>query len=275
MHDKLIKISYPPCCPVLFFLKTFILVMFSGLLLGGTLPPLSETEVMRLAEKIWDNECNRKIKGLTTWNQGEDCASMGIGHFIWYPEGRRGPYEETFPLLLAFLEKRGATLPSWLQPKRSCPWHVKEVFEKDLYELPMRQLRNFLYETRSLQAQFMVERLGEALTKMLATLPPKEHQKIENLFHRLSKDPRGLFALLDYCNFKGYGTLPTERYAGEGWGLLQVLQHMSENSADLLEEFIDTAKKLLNERVKNAPAIRKEDQWLKGWYHRINRYRDP
>ena len=29
--------------------------------------------------------------------------------------------------------------------------------------------------------------------------------------------------MIDYVNFKGDGLKPTERYKGEGWGLLQVL----------------------------------------------------
>jgi hypothetical protein len=48
-------------------------------------------------KKIWQNECNGTIAGLTSWNAGEDFASLGIGHFIWYPKGRRGPFEKVFP----------------------------------------------------------------------------------------------------------------------------------------------------------------------------------
>src|SRR6266446_3164255 len=52
---------------------------------------LSHADVQRIGKKIWQNECNGTISGLTSWNQGEDFASLGIGHFIWYPQGRRGP----------------------------------------------------------------------------------------------------------------------------------------------------------------------------------------
>ncbi len=54
------------------------------------------------------------ISGLTSWNQGEDFASLGIGHFIWYPKGRQGPFEESFPTLVSFVSSRGAKLPTLL-----------------------------------------------------------------------------------------------------------------------------------------------------------------
>src|SRR5258706_488493 len=52
---------------------------------------LSHADVLRIGKRVWQNECNGTISGLTAWNEGEDFASLGIGHFIWYPKGRRGP----------------------------------------------------------------------------------------------------------------------------------------------------------------------------------------
>src|SRR5438552_18973326 len=60
---------------------------------------LSHAEALRIGKRIWQNECNGTVAGLTSWNTGEDFASLGIGHFIWYPEGRRGPFEESFSKL--------------------------------------------------------------------------------------------------------------------------------------------------------------------------------
>ena len=40
-------------------------------------------------------------------------ASLGIGHFIWYPKGRRGPFDESFPKLVSFISNRGAKLPTF------------------------------------------------------------------------------------------------------------------------------------------------------------------
>src|SRR2546423_8459695 len=71
---------------------------------------LTHTEATRIGKKIWQNECNGTISGLTSWNAGEDFASLGIGHFIWYPEGKPGPFEESFPKLVAFVAQHGAKL---------------------------------------------------------------------------------------------------------------------------------------------------------------------
>lgn len=233
---------------------------------------LSDEQAMQMAQKIWYNECHGSVKGLTSWNKGEDFASMGIGHFIWYPAGRVGPFEETFPTLLAFLEKRGAVLPPVVKNNRACPWYTKNNFENEIYDLPMRQLRDFLYETRTLQAIFMVQRLEEALPKLLANVQPRHRERVESHFNRLAQDPKGLFLLLDYVNFKGYGTSPTEQYRGEGWGLLQVLQSMPNQTDNPREDFVIAAKKVLTARVKNSPENRNEEQWLKSWIKRVNSY---
>ena len=58
---------------------------------------ISHSDALKVGKRVWQNECNGTISGLTSWNQGEDFASLGIGHFIWYPKERRGPFEEEFP----------------------------------------------------------------------------------------------------------------------------------------------------------------------------------
>src|ERR1700761_3682082 len=63
-----------------------------------------------IGRKVWMNECDGTVTGLTSWNGGEAFPSLGIGHFIWYPAGKRGPYEESFPLLIAYLRDRQVKL---------------------------------------------------------------------------------------------------------------------------------------------------------------------
>ena len=65
-------------------------------------------QVLQLGRRIWRNECRGTYSGLTSWNRGEEFASLGIGHFIWYPEGRQGPFRESFPMLLSYLRRHGA-----------------------------------------------------------------------------------------------------------------------------------------------------------------------
>src|SRR5689334_13717370 len=185
---------------------------------------LSHAEAMRIGRKIWQNECGGTVAGLTSWNAGENFASLGIGHFIWYPAGVRGPFEESFPNFVRFAEKRGAKLPELLPGRKSgdCPWNSRQEFLAAESSKQMRQLRTFLVDTIDLQADFLVERLRGALPKMLAAAPAGERSRIEQQFEHVASSPQGVYALIDYVNFKGEGVLAMERYRGRGWGLLQV-----------------------------------------------------
>src|SRR4051812_27541915 len=99
--------------PPLIFLLTFILFAFS----------ISKEDANRIGEKIWKNECRGTVEGLTNWKKGENFASVGIGHFIWYSVGKKERFEEMFPELLAFLESQGIVLPTWLKNVKGCPWN--------------------------------------------------------------------------------------------------------------------------------------------------------
>ena len=237
---------------------------------------LSRAEAMRIGKKIWQNECNGTVSGLTSWNAGENFASLGIGHFIWYPKGVRGPFDESFPELVEFASSRGADLPEVVRANRNsgCPWSTKAEFTAASDSAQMKELRQFLVDTVPLQADFLVQRLQKALPKMLAEVPAAERANIERQFARVASTPQGCYALVDYVNFKGEGVLETERYKGQGWGMLQVLQGMSGsgNGAAAAREFATSAAKVLTQRVENSPAERNERRWLAGWLQRVKTY---
>jgi hypothetical protein len=137
----------------------------------------------------------------------------------------------------------------------------------------MNQLRRFLADTIDLQAEFLVARLDAALPKMLAEAAPADRPNVQQQFERLTKTPQGCYALVDYVNFKGEGVLHSERYQGQGWGLLQVLEVMHGNSeAEGADEFSRAATAVLTRRVHNSPPGRHESQWLTGWLRRVNSY---
>ncbi len=232
---------------------------------------LSPSNYAQIGARVWKNECAGTIPGLTSWNRGEDFASLGIGHFIWYPVGKHGPFEESFPELIAFFKRQGASVPAWLLETPSCPWKTRQEFLTDFDSQKMRSLRNFLANSISLQSRFLAERLENALPKMLNAAPASDRERIESNFYRVASGPSGMYALIDYVNFKGDGTLPTERYAGQGWGLLQVLQGMQNGPA--VSEFSKSAKRVLELRVRNSPPGRQEKRWLPGWLDRVDSYR--
>jgi len=235
---------------------------------------LSRSDALKIGKRIWQNECNGTIAGLTSWNEGENFASLGIGHFIWYPKGQRGPFEESFPKLVGFMTTRGVTLPVLVARagEQPCPWSSREEFRRAQRSEEMKQLRQFLADTVDFQTEFLIARLQSSLPKMLAEAAPTNRPNIERQFERVARTPQGCYALVDYVNFKGEGVLHTERYQGQGWGLLQVLEEMPANERDALKEFSRAAVVVLKRRVANSPPERKEARWLPGWFNRVRSY---
>ncbi len=237
---------------------------------------LSRAEASRIGRKIWQNECGGTIAGLTSWNTGENFASLGIGHFIWYPKGLRGPFEESFTDLARFASSRNVSLPDVVAKNREigCPWNSRSEFLAASDSPEMKALRSFLAETVDLQTEFLVRRLQQALPKMLKEASAAEAGYVQRQFDRVASTPQGCYALIDYVNFKGEGVLETERYHGQGWGLLQALQAMSGSGLgrSAAQEFGRAARTVLTERVKNSPPERKESRWLGGWLQRVNSF---
>ncbi len=231
---------------------------------------LSDSEAERFGRRLWQNESGGTINGLTAWNEGEDFASLGIGHFIWYPADRRGPFEESFPELVTFLRREGTSVPAWIQDARACPWPDRQSFLRAQSSERMISLRSFLERTIGLQAKFAANRLENALPKMLADVDPAKRERLRQNFARVAAEPDGVYALVDYVNFKGEGTLQTERYRGEGWGLEQVLLQMEDEPP--LKAFSHSAERVLAQRVKNSPPERREGRWLTGWLNRVRSY---
>jgi len=206
------------------------------------------------------------------WNERENFASLGIGHFIWYPKGVKSSFEETFPSLLAFFEVHKVKLPDWLNKNSCCPWSSHQDFLTNALETKKKELQNLLSETISLQATFIVERFEQTLQKVFVDLPHSEKQDLLKKIESIGASLQGKYALIDYLNFKGAGIAQTERYCGQGWGLRQVLQEMPSNAKDPLLAFAETAKKMIRRRVQNAPRDRHEERWLPGWLKRIDSY---
>lgn len=251
-------------------MKSIGLLLLTLVTMNAQTISLSDTQALEIGKRIWKNECAGTVNGLTSWNGGEAFASLGIGHFIWYPTAQKGIYNESFPKLVAYYQQQGVKLPSWLTPATLCPWPNKAAFQKDFQGAKLTELRTLLAKTVPLQARFAALRLEAALPKMLESAPVAERETIRKNFYRVAAEPLGLYALMDYVNFKGEGTSPAERYQGKGWGLLQVLEGMGNGPA--LKEFAASADRALTRRVANAPAERNESKWLPGWRNRIQTY---
>ncbi|MEM7007725.1 MAG: hypothetical protein AAF462_01155 [Thermodesulfobacteriota bacterium] len=237
---------------------------------------MTDQELAKIGELIFINEGGGKIDNLTTWNEGEEFASLGIGHFIWYPKDKEYRFYEIFPVVYEFIVSKGIQPPLWMSEMKpfDLPWDSREQFYFEFNTPKMISLREFLVGSISQQTLFMAMRLENSLPKILEAAPPKDRENIKRQFYRVANSPMGMYVLIDYVNFKGEGTLKSERYKGQGWGLLQILQGMKGTQEGLpaLEEFAQGAQRVLLRRVANSPPERGEKRWIPGWKNRIKTY---
>jgi hypothetical protein len=249
--------------------------------LTAEIPGFSREQVDWIAARIFANECSSDVDCLTAWNAGEDFPSLGLGHFIWYRAEQQEIYTETFPALLHYYREQDVPLPEWLadQPDPESPWQNREQFQAAYHGDRLTGLREFLLQTLPVQAGFIMQRQETALNKILAHARADQREAIASLYRDLAAaaPPYGRYALIDYVNFKGEGIAPAERYQGQGWGLLQVLQEMLDDPlpADLPIRFRNAAAEVLTRRVANAPPARDEQRWLRGWLNRLDTYLPP
>ena len=235
---------------------------------------LSAQEIREIGQKVTHNECGGDVEKFTSWLNGEKWASLGAIHALWYPEGVEQTFKETFPKLVRFIKAHGKKVPS-IALRRYCPWKTQAEFMAALNSPEMKELRQFLKDTVDLQIAFAIQRLKKSLPRLLDVIK-NESQKnhIKQQFYRVLHSKNGVYVLVDYLNFKGEGSGPASSYNGYRWGLLQVLEGMqgTERGAQALKDFRESAKKVLQRRVQNAPPGHNESRWLPGWYNRIATY---
>jgi len=235
---------------------------------------LPEADKAIIGKKIWQNECAGTVAGLTSWNEGEDFPSLGIGHFIWYVPGRPGPFDESFPSMIRYLAGQGVKVPAWITAAKGSPWTSRSQFLAEQNSARMKELRQLLANNIGHQTGFIIQRLENSLPKMKAlTKKAADQQRLEQNFYAVASSRAGVYSLIDYVNFKGEGTKDTETYNGQGWGLRQVLLEMRPNPVPANHEFSEAAKRTLQRRVKNSPPARGENRWLNGWMNRCEGYK--
>lgn len=238
-------------------------------------PELNNEQLNWLGDQIYNNECSRRIDCLSAWNAGEDFPSLGIGHFIWYQAEQNEIFEESFPLLMHFLESQSIKIPTWIVAESyNSPWQSREDFQADFNQARLTELRFFLQQHIPQQTQFIVQRFEQALDKIIMQSPAVDSAMLEERFLQVANaaPPYGLYALIDYLNFKGEGLSPKEQYQDQGWGLKQVLINMNESQGEPLQQFVISAQQVLRRRVDNSPQQRNEARWLNGWNKRLNTY---
>lgn len=231
-----------------------------------------------IGTQIFQNECAGRKTCLVHWNKGEAFPSLGIGHFIWYPTDVDGPFVESFPLMIEFLSDRGVVMPDWLAvlDPFDAPWKTRDALIQTSNTPQVEALRDFLMASRGPQAEFLVHRASRALGRIVGAAPEAEWKSVSDRIEALSSTPGGVYTLIDYVNFKGEGLAVTERYNGEGWGLLQVLLAMDDSEGkSALQAFREAAGRVLARRADNAAEVIESQRWLAGWLNRIDTYKEP
>ncbi len=238
----------------------------------------SDAEADCAAQMIFMNECSGKEQNLLYWSPDEPFPSLGIGHFIWYPEDASGPYVESFPAFLDFATETGLVLPTWISnlPEKRSPWRTREEFQSDLNSDRVRELRSFLSDTKGEQAHFVVRRFIRVFPRILDDLDEADRQSVQAKYDLLMTRREATFAMVDYVNFKGEGFRADARYEGVGWGLAQVLIEMAvpDDPEKALDEFISAAERVLERRVSHSPRPEIEAKWLLGWRNRLRSYQN-
>ena len=131
-----------------------------------------------------------------------------------------------------------------------------------------------MVNTKVAQANYLIDNSKQSLQKIINAVPQDKRSHITKLISQLSNNLQGLYAIIDYLNFKGPGIGQHNDFEDEGWGLLQVLEKMNDvpASQEALEEFVRSAKIVLTHRAFITPNDKHQDKWLQGWLRRVDTY---
>ena len=228
----------------------------------------SEEKILVLENKIKKAAVSTQDK-VIYWHLHEPFPYLGVGRFIWFPKNSSFDYQEDFPLLLKFIKDKGHPLPDWIDDNFTCPWASRQEFEND--QKRQAELRVVLESTFHLQIKFLISYSFETFEKIIQNTEELHRSCMRSKISALLSDSRGLYALIDYAQFKGSGLNEKEFKLGKGYGLKQVLEAMPEDGASV-EMFVKTAKDVLKERAKLSNGH--DEKWLASWINRLDRYRN-
>jgi len=241
-----------------------------------TRPQLEPYQLNKIADQIYKNETGGNPKYLMYWSPSENFASLGYGHFIWYPADQPVVFDQTFPDMIQYYIDNKVDIPQWLkdQKDKGIPWANKQAFDSAKGTPKYEQLKTLLINTKTLQTKFFFDRVVDAIPEIVKYVPKSKQAYIKQNYNAVADSEGGWYPLIDYINFKGKGIKETEKYNNQGWGLLQVLQTMRpvQKGPQALKEFANAAKVVLENRVKNKPS---EKHFLRGWIKRVNTYATP
>lgn len=214
-------------------------------------------------------------------------VGIGLGSFIWYGDKNHENYVEDWPAVAQALQSHGVPLPYWALG--ACPWSTEAEFTaantpgSPYYDEIQTLNQTLQTDPVALDIQFRFgpwARLLRGVTpwsdtpadymfgydpvkspNAIISLAPGEAELVGANFSAIAavKDeaghPLGLYALMDYDNFKGEGTCVTEIHNTQHWGELSVLKNMGaldQQQKDPLTSFINSGLDVLHARIVNT-----------------------
>ena len=234
---------------------------------------LTSYELNKIGDQIYMNETGGNPKYLMYWSPSETFPSLGYGHFIWYPSNQPQKFDQTFPAMIQYYIDNKVEIPDWLRKQKNlgAPWSNRQAFERARRTNQFQQLKTLLVDTKALQTKFFFDRVRASIPDILDNVSKADKARIKQNYNAVADTEGGWYPLIDYINFKGKGIKGTERYNGQGWGLLQVLKTMRpvQKGPQALQEFSNAARAVLERRVRNKPS---ERHFIRGWIKRTNTY---
>ena len=165
------------------------------------LPAINAGAYHTIAGRIFANETRAQTRYLTYWGAGEDFPSLGIGHFIWFPDGVDAPFDESFPTMVNYVRQHADgcySMPSWLDELQpfAAPWQSKQQFDAQQQSVRMIELRQWLADTAPLQARYIVASFNARWNEL--ELPAVQKLPLTRLLQRLVQTSQGLFAVFSF-----------------------------------------------------------------------------
>ncbi len=223
-----------------------------------------------IVNRVWQNETGANRENYIFWNPEEAFPSLGIGHFIWYPNGVKLDFPDVFPQFVQYvqLKRASAVVP---EVQGSCPWQSRAEFLNAKGGTVYSKIMAFLDQVVDLQKMYIVHAWQKGMSQVLTV--SQRVSFVRNQILRLSQTQLGLYAMVDYVNFKGDGL-------SHSWGIMQVLEEMVEDqrmSVDLA--FAASCWLALKRRVDTHPEDKKFASLLDlstsnpgGWIRRLASY---
>ncbi len=157
-----------------------------------TRPELTPYELNKIADQIYKNETGGNPKYLMYWSPSENFASLGYGHFIWYPAGEPQKFDQTFPDMIQYYIDNKVNIPQWLkeQKDKGIPWANRKEFERARKtDKRFKELENIILNTKMLQTKFFFDRVVDAIPEIVKYVPRDKQQYIKDNYNACGRYP--------------------------------------------------------------------------------------